>query len=104
VNKRKERKKLNLNKLRTSLLFVVLVFFVCISLGFKVTAANFCENKGQPAYIEIIVKSGDSLWDLTQSYYQGNEDIRKIIYRIKDINKLESAEIYPGQLIKIPQV
>ena len=103
MKNRGKKVKLNLKRLRTSILFV-LAFILCLTLGLKVTAANFTETKGSPAYVEVKVKSGDSLWALTETYYKGNEDIRKIIYRIKEINKLENAEIIPGQLVKIPQV
>lgn len=97
-----KRIRFNLNKLRASLLFG-LAFIICLSLGLKATAANYTEIKGYPAYVEVIVKSGDSIWELTETYYKGNEDIRKIIFRIKELNKLENAKIIPGQIIKIPQ-
>lgn len=103
MKKRGKRIRINLNRVKTSVLFMV-AFVVCLNLGLKVTAANFTEMKNSPAYVEITVKSGDSLWNLTEIHYKGNEDIRKIIYRVKEINQLENARIVPGQLIKIPQV
>jgi LysM repeat protein len=102
MKNRIKQRKINIKKLKTTVLFMI-AFILCISVGLKVMAANFGENQNRPAYVEVMVKSGDSLWMLTKTYYQGNEDIRKIIFRIKEINKLESAEIFPGQLIKIPQ-
>lgn len=101
--KRKYMKvKVNLNKFKTFCLFFA-ALILCISLGFRATAANFTEEKSSPAYLEVVVKSGDTLWDLTETHYQGQEDLRKIIHRIKEINHLKQAEIVPGQLIKIPQ-
>ncbi|MGI6629057.1 MAG: LysM peptidoglycan-binding domain-containing protein [Bacillota bacterium] len=103
MKRRVGRKKLNLHKLKRSLIFgLVLALF--ISVGLKAAAANFNETKSYSAYIEVMVKSGDSLWELTNTYYHGDEDIRKIIYRIKEINRLENAEIFPGQILKIPQI
>ncbi|MEL7566472.1 MAG: LysM peptidoglycan-binding domain-containing protein [Dehalobacterium sp.] len=94
--------RINLNKLRVSLLFV-LVLVIYLTIGLKATAANFTEENGNPAYIEVIVKSGDSLWELTEKHYNGNSDIRKVIYQIKEINNLSNANIVSGQIIKIPQ-
>jgi nucleoid-associated protein YgaU len=94
--------KVNLSKFKTFCLFIA-ALILCISIGFGATAANFTEENNSPAYLEIVVKNGDTLWDLTKQYYQGQEDLRKIIYRIKEINHLEQAEIMPGQLIIIPQ-
>lgn len=102
---RKERKKirLNLNRLRQTLIFSFAVI-ICFSLGFRAIAASFTEVKQNPAYVEIIVKNGESLWQLTKAHYKGNSDIRKVIYKVKKINNLESAEIQPGQIIRIPQI
>jgi nucleoid-associated protein YgaU len=103
MKNRTPQKKIYLKKPGIFLLWVI-AFIIFASIGIKATAANLSFTNNHPAYIEVMVKSGDSLWELAETYYQGNEDIRKIIYRIKKINNLESAEIYPGQLIKIPQV
>lgn len=94
--------KVNLSKFKIFCLFFA-ALMVCISLGFRALAANFTEEKNNSAYLEVIVKSGDTLWDLTEQHYQGQEDLRKIIYQIKEINNLEQTEIIPGQIIMIPQ-
>jgi len=100
--KQSKRIRLNLNKLRIMLLFGS-VLIICLTIGLNATAANYTEINGNPAYIEVIVKSGDSLWELTEKHYNGNSDIRKVIYQIKEINNLASANIVSGQIIKIPQ-
>ncbi|ATW24253.1 LysM peptidoglycan-binding domain-containing protein [Candidatus Formimonas warabiya] len=94
--------RLNLNKLLTAGLFLF-VCAGCLSLGLKVAAANFYSASGKTAYIEVIVKSGDSLWDLTEKHYTGKDDIRRIIYEVKKMNDLPSANLVPGQIIKLPQ-
>lgn len=54
-------------------------------------------------YIEIVVKKGETLWYLAQKYNNNDPDIRRSVYEIKKINKLENTKIIPGQIIRIPQ-
>lgn len=53
-------------------------------------------------YFEVKVIEGDTLWNIAKEYLPLNYDIRKMIYNIKEINEIESANIYPGDIIKIP--
>lgn len=52
----------------------------------------------------IIVHSGDTLWEIAKQYTDGRNDIRFIVYLIKDRNDLQSAEIKPGQRLIIPSM
>ncbi|MEJ8546032.1 cell division suppressor protein YneA [Brevibacillus borstelensis] len=53
--------------------------------------------------IEITVQPGDSLWNLAIAYKTDpKKDVRDMVYAIRELNKLESAIIYPGQTILIP--
>lgn len=51
---------------------------------------------------EVIVKNGDTLWNLARQYYDSKTDLRKVIHEIKDINDLTNSNLKPGQKIKIP--
>lgn len=53
-------------------------------------------------YIEVKVIEGDTLWNIAKEHLPSNYDIRKMIYNIKEINDIESANIHPGDIIKIP--
>lgn len=50
----------------------------------------------------IIVYSGDTLWDIAQKSSRKEEDLRKVVYGIKKANGLRSSNIYPGQVLFIP--
>jgi nucleoid-associated protein YgaU len=58
------------------------------------------ENKEK--YVEIYIKPGDTLWDLARKFGNSNKDVRKIVFEICEINHLDTLNIYPGQMIKIP--
>ena len=49
-----------------------------------------------------VVKSGDRLWDIA-SKVKSDEDIRKIIKNISDVNGISSDQhIFPGEILHIP--
>lgn len=50
----------------------------------------------------IIVYSGDTLWHIAQKSSRKEEDLRKVVYGIKKANGLRSSNIYPGQVLFIP--
>lgn len=100
----KRRRKFNSKKTGTIFLFLC-VFILGMSVGVKVKAINNSnEDNGVLNYQKVLIKDGDSLWILVKNHYQGKKDIRKIIYETKELNKLESACIFPGQIIKIPRI
>ena len=49
------------------------------------------------------VQPGDTIWSIATDYIDSNTDIRKLVYEIREINKLNSAIIIPGQELLIPQ-
>ena len=50
----------------------------------------------------IIVYSGDTLWHIAQKSSRKEGDLRKVVYGIKKANGLRSSNIYPGQVLFIP--
>ncbi|NLT96229.1 MAG: LysM peptidoglycan-binding domain-containing protein [Clostridia bacterium] len=80
-------------------LMVIITFVITFGINLVATGANTTTDKAQ--YIEINVKTGDSLWTLADIYDNNKIDLRKLIYEIKEINNIGDT-IYPGQVIKIP--
>ncbi len=52
----------------------------------------------------IIVGSGDTLWGIAGQVRQPSDDIRYVIYLIKERNRLSSTNIKPGQTLIIPSI
>lgn len=51
--------------------------------------------------VSYVVRSGDTLWRIAGASLPG--DRRKGVYRIMELNHLESALVFPGQTIRLPQ-
>ena len=48
-----------------------------------------------------VVAPGDTLWDIA-GRVAGDEDVRTVVARIRQINGLEGATIHPGQRLTVP--
>lgn len=85
--------------LSTTLIMIIL-FSIISSIG---AVINRVEGYEEPEYIEKVVESGDTIWSLARDCSPKDKDIRESIYRIGIINNLNSYDIFPGQVIKIPK-
>ena len=102
-NKKIKRNKFNSRKIIFGImLIIILALLLILVMGNKNTYSN-TEIK----YKKVFVSNGDTLWELASmelannTYYE-NEDVRYIMQNIKDINKMQSSEIYVGQELTIP--
>lgn len=82
-------------------MFVVLTMILLIVLiqfkSYKVYSSTY-----NNPYIEIIVKKGDTVWDIAIENMPEKYDVRKMVFEIKELNNMKNVEIHPGDLIKIP--
>lgn len=61
-------------------------------------------DQSEPNYdtYQRIVRQGDTLWDICNRVNANREDVRDIIYRAQQENRIEKArEIRPGQILTI---
>ncbi len=106
MNSKKQRKrKLNLFRVINAILFI---WFI-ISIILIVFLSNKSYSYKEISMKEIIVSSGDTLWDIAErekynnEYYE-NYDIREIIAEIKSLNNLENSDIYNNEILKIAEI
>lgn len=113
IHKAEERNQLTLLK-RNSLRFVkrnmvkiVVSFAVFIILFTSFLIMDSVASVSHPMEATadeqvVTVSTGDTLWGIARSYSDGSDDIRFIIYKIKDRNGLQTVDLKPGQKIIIP--
>jgi hypothetical protein len=82
--------------------FLVIAMLLVISATIIVNGSDRGNESAEPAYIEIRIQSGDTLWDLAKEYGPSDEDVRKVVKRICKINGIVPEGLMPGQKIKIP--
>jgi len=62
----------------------------------------FDNSNSKEDHNTIVVEKGDTLWNIVKANCHNYKDIRDAIYSVKKYNNLTTANIYPGQEIKIP--
>ncbi len=97
-----KNKKLRIvNKFRFTTFVIVTCLFIMVlinSLFKSNTAYSDIENR----YIEFEVMTGDTMWEIAKNNNPNNYDIRKVVYEIMEVNRMDSANIKPGDIIKLP--
>lgn len=84
------------SKLYKIILIVMIFSAILIPKGYRAKGNNTVK------YTKIIVYPGDTLWSIAAEHNDNKSDIRKLIYKIRTANNLESAIIMPGQELVIP--
>jgi len=88
--------------------FLKSISLILLFIGiFSILFAQDTFSHKETEYVSIYVCSGDTLWSIAEELQKNNEyyenmDIRDIIYDIKNINNLESSNIYENQELMIP--
>lgn len=85
----------NRKRFTISIMLFLVVLFTLIwtinSYGFK-----------DITYTTIVVKSGDTLWDIAKENSKSTTDIRRYVHVIKKLNGLDGGVILAGDSLKIP--
>ncbi len=84
-------------------IFLAVAILVVISLTGTIFGANDAESLTKPVYSEVIVQSGDTLWNLAQELGPDHKDLREVVFEICKLNDISADSIYPGQMILIPE-
>lgn len=94
---KKEKPNKSLNKIILAITTVILTLVLLLS----VISFSGLTSK-EVYYKDIEIEDGQTLWQIAESEFGKNSDIRKYVYQIKKINNIESSNIVPGQIIKVP--
>lgn len=84
------------------------IFFVMLLLLILTSMMNLAMGLGDVSSLtaetfeEVLIGSGDTLWQIASEYAGESQDVRELIHQICKINDISADSIYPGQLIRIP--
>lgn len=85
------------NKLGKFILTLIIISITIIPIkGYVAKGSNSVK------YEKVVVYPGDTLWSIASHHNESNSDVRKLIYKIRKANNLDTAVIMPGQELIIP--
>lgn len=96
-------------QMRISVQAMVLVLIACVLL-FNATfliktyvAANASTKFSNIATEQIVIHTGDNLWDIAKDHSVEGSSISETIDYIYQINNLQSGKLMPGQKLMVPK-
>lgn len=98
----KRYKVINKNRFFLFITILLVIFFFIFSIlisSLKAHSMIFQEN-----YEELLIRSGDTLWDIALKYKPSKYDVRDMVYKIKELNNLNTSYIIPGEILKVPLI
>lgn len=103
-NKRIGKTKLNMKKIILAIAVIILLVISIIILMGGTTSSHT-----EIALKTVYVAYGETLWEIARveaknNEYYAKQDIRSIVKDIKEINHLESCNLYMGQSLLIPSL
>jgi len=87
------------NKRRFMITLAILISVIC---SVFLIATTRTEGYSEITYNEIVITNGDTLWDIAESTYGYNSDIRRKVAVIKKANDMRTSELFVGQVLLIP--
>lgn len=93
---------LSIHQLNIMCFLVLFLIVLCFTITVHAFYTHAIKKVNEVSYIEIPIKSGDTLWELAKKFSSKEKDVRKAIDKIRYINHLNTLDLYPGQIIKIP--
>lgn len=85
----------------TLLLVAGMGFLIAILTISSVVILDGVSAKPVIDYAEVTVEYGDTLWTIAKRIAP-NQDPRKVVWEIQEMNDMNKSIIYPGQRIHVP--
>ena len=86
---------------RTVLLTLVAAPLVAAALAFGINAGGATATSSSTPLAKITVVNGETLWGVAKQIAP-NSDPRDVVSDLMSVNRLDSADIYPGEQLSIP--
>lgn len=102
ANGSKRRKRLYIVNRPKFILMTVLTLILLSTIISYFTGLFMSEATTNQVSVIVEIVKGDTLWDIASNYNYYNEDIRKVVHRIKKFNQLDDSYLIAGQTLVIP--
>ena len=82
---------------------MVIILGLAIGAFSMLTNLNTSVALTNPQYTEVEIASGDTLWNIANTYKSNKTDPREAVYTICKINDIEASDLQPGMIISVPK-
>lgn len=82
---------------------IIMMIMICLTIYFGQGMLNMEASTVAMQEQLVVVHGGDTLWNIAARWTDDNEDVREVLYRIQQKNKLSGkAFLQPGQRLIVP--
>lgn len=89
------------NRFRFTIFVVLMIILLTTAVNFAL-GLNTAASSTVQEYTDVVIKSGDTLWNIAQTYMPDNMDTRKAVYQLCSLNNISADELYAGMTIQVP--
>ena len=82
---------------------IALAIVISILSSIFLVATTKTEGYSEVTYKEVVISSGDTLWDIVCETYGNNIDVRKKVSVVKKANEMLTSELFVGQVLLLPE-
>lgn len=82
----------------------VRLLILLLALGALFLLSGNRVEAGEPVvFTEYVVTVGDTLWEIAATVTPAGESTRSTVYELRELNRLESSDLRPGQVLLLPE-
>ena len=82
--------------------FVVFLLLIFVAVWAGVRVAHAGTDPSVYTGHRYVVSSGDTLWSIAAGEYGADADVRRAIYKIRQVNHLDGSTVSPGERLTLP--
>lgn len=82
--------------------FVVFLLLIFVAVWAGVRVAHAGTDASVYSGHRYLVSSGDTLWSIAAHEYGADVDLRRAVYRLREVNHLDVSTVTPGDRLTLP--
>lgn len=90
------------NRVKFNIFIITTVSIIALTVLLFANNNKAYSSTYKNLYKEVMVSKGDTLWKIALKNMPDGYDVRRMIYEIREFNNMDSANIYPGDILKVP--
>jgi nucleoid-associated protein YgaU len=96
------RRQLRRRRLAGLLRFVVFLLLIFVAVWAGVRVAHAGTDASVYTGHKYVVNGGDTLWNIAAQEYGSGVDLRRAVYKIREVNHLAESGVSPGERLTLP--